>query len=454
MNCAECQEQLVSYIEHLLDDAQKERIAAHVKDCADCRAELEALQSLQNRLTANGQAALQSDFEEEVMNRIIREQNVRLKSTAQASVSLRLRRLIMKSPITKVAIAAAVIVAAVIGIHGLGGGTPAFADVVRPILEAHTVVFKVITHITGQPTTTIEGQFMDPGLGRHVLKMTDDPDEEAITIIDYLNDKGVVLLPARKMAMTIEVTNRLGELDPGKINYFQVLRDRVSAAEEDFDESVTYLGESEIDGRKVIGYRMNENGGNTTVWADVDSLLPLQIEYAMTETVGSPVTVTMMDIEFNLPLDPADFSTEIPEGYTVTTIHADASTPSENDVIEMLRISAEATGGQFPVELTLDAMGRLGQAHLESQGLEFSPDMDLDDPAMREWLQVFQQINRSLKFVRDLPKDADWHYAGTDAVYGDATTPVFWYRPENSETYRVIYADLSVADVVPQDLPQ
>ena len=54
------------------------------------------------------------------------------------------------------------------------------------------------------------------------------------------------------------------------------------------------------------------------------------------------------------------------------------------------------------------------------------------------------------EFVRHLPKQADWHYAGADATLGDAATPIFWYRPQGSETYRVIYADLSVRDVAPE----
>ncbi len=56
--------------------------------------------------------------------------------------------------------------------------------------------------------------------------------------------------------------------------------------------------------------------------------------------------------------------------------------------------------------------------------------------------------------MRNLPEDSDWHYAGADATFGDATTPVFWYRPEGSVTYRVVYADLSVLDVAAEDLPK
>ena len=46
-------------------------------------------------------------------------------------------RTIMRSPITKLAAAAAIIVVALVGIHQLGGGTVAFADVIEPILNAY-----------------------------------------------------------------------------------------------------------------------------------------------------------------------------------------------------------------------------------------------------------------------------------------------------------------------------
>ncbi|MHC4618314.1 MAG: hypothetical protein ACYTEQ_11245, partial [Planctomycetota bacterium] len=33
-------------------------------------------------------------------------------------------------------------------------------------------------------------------------------------------------------------------------------------------------------------------------------------------------------------------------------------------------------------------------------------------------------------------------------------TAIFWYRPKDSQTFRVIYGDLSVEDVAPEDLPE
>jgi len=63
-------------------------------------------------------------------------------------------------------------------------------------------------------------------------------------------------------------------------------------------------------------------------------------------------------------------------------------------------------------------------------------------------------IVRGIMFVQMLPADGDWHYAGKDVKLGDVDTAIFWYRPADSETYRVIYGDLSAKDVSPENLPK
>jgi hypothetical protein len=71
-----------------------------------------------------------------------------------------------------------------------------------------------------------------------------------------------------------------------------------------------------------------------------------------------------------------------------------------------------------------------------------------------------EQYEKSLKmtyglmFLLKMPADSNWRYAGEDVKFGDAGTAIFWYRPEGSETYRVIYGDLSVQDVTQENLPK
>ncbi|MFQ6036554.1 MAG: zf-HC2 domain-containing protein, partial [Sedimentisphaerales bacterium] len=111
MNCAEFRELLVAYVEGLLDEVKKRSVAEHAKSCASCRAELREASDLRDRLIKNGKILAQSNLENVVLERIIREQNVRLKTATKISTSLKIRRIIMKSRITKLAAAAVIAVA-------------------------------------------------------------------------------------------------------------------------------------------------------------------------------------------------------------------------------------------------------------------------------------------------------------------------------------------------------
>jgi len=63
-------------------------------------------------------------------------------------------------------------------------------------------------------------------------------------------------------------------------------------------------------------------------------------------------------------------------------------------------------------------------------------------------------MTESFPFAEALPAGSDWYYAGRDVKFGDAQKPIFWYRPAGSQTYRVIYGDLSVKGVPPEELPK
>jgi hypothetical protein len=448
-------EQLVGFALGELPGQEAAEISSHVDQCDACRDELRRLEKVLacagqlKELSADDQMCASAG--RDVLLAAEKQETQTPRGVSESRAAL-IWRLTMNSPIAKLAAAAAIVVAAVFAFHGMGTSTPAFADIVRPILTAQTAVFRVVTSSPDQPAVSMEGMYMEPGLGRHTMNFGDNAEATTIYIVDYVKGEGLVLIPARKTAMVIEFENQPEVLDPMKMNTFKALRDRILAAREGGDENVEYLGESHVSGRPTVGYRFAESGTTVTIWAERDSLLPLQIEFATEGTIGKPVTVTMMDIQFDVTLDPAEFSTEAPEGYTVHTMEADVSEPSEVDLVEMLSLWVERTG-KFPSALSIESVAEL-RASLREKGVTFDRDKGLADPAFQPMLKDFFKLNRSLKFVSGLPEDADWHYAGADVPFGDATTPIFWYRPEGSATYRVVYADLSVRDVAAEDLPQ
>ncbi len=449
MNCAECKELLVGYVEGLLEASEKQAIEQHLKDCQQCREEIEQLNGLHQRLIANGDAMSRSDLEEQVMNGIIREQKKRLSAAEKAGRALALRRLFIKSPISKLAAAAIIVVAAFVVVGPFFSPPPAFAKIVEPLLKARTAIFKMIVEADGQePKGAIEGMFMDPGRMRMTFKFDQMPGE-MVQIWDYEKGKLLTLTPNENKALVMEMENRPQTARMEEINLFAEIRELILRARRDQDESVKYLGKKQLDGVTAFCYRIEYPNREMTVWAHHKTLLPVQVEFSIPAVIGAGGAVVMTDIEFNVDLDEELFSTEPPEGYTLKTMAMDASLPTEADLVEGLRIWTGLTKGQYPAALNVKAlaedMGRLLPQVKKEQG-----DVGPSD----EQLQKLTTATRGMMFPAQLDPESDWRYAGKDVEFGDAETPIFWYRPKDSATYRVIYGDLSVKDLAPQDLPE
>ena len=347
----------------------------------------------------------------------------------------------MNSKITKLAAAAVIIVAVSVVIMQITASTSAFAEVVQPFLTAHTATFKVTVKVEGGPTQTGEGMFMEPGCMRQTSA------EGTVVITDLQQGRMVVLISPLKRAIVYEMVNI--QDDPGELNIFLEIRKRILEAKETEDESVEPLGEREIEGRNAIGYHVEKPGVDITVWADAETKIPIRLENAM-----GPATCVLSDIVFNVELDESQFCTGIPEGYTVHTLLMDCSEPSEKDLIEMFRIWSDHMDGNLPSRLDMNAsmeFVRYQRAKMKQEGREPS-DQEMMEKVM-EMQQTMMKMSRGGMFVQLLPADSNCHYAGKDVKFGDADTPIFWYRPEGSDTYRVIYGDLSVRDVALEDLP-
>ena len=153
------------------------------------------------------------------------------------------------------------------------------------------------------------------------------------------------------------------------------------------------------------------------------------------------------DIVYDHELDASLFSLDPPEGYHVTTVRK--TEPTEKEMVEWLGIRAECNDNVFP-----DDPGPLHGEQLGKIMAKFNQGKKLTAAEKRE-------MNASTQRDRDYPVKGfaekvagdSWHYAGKGVKLGDMTAIVCWYKPEDSKTYRVVYGDLSVKDIAPEDLP-
>ena len=192
------------------------------------------------------------------------------------------------------------------------------------------------------------------------------------------------------------------------------------------------LGEKDIDGRRVVGFRVNTNGTVMSLWGDPKTGLPIRAE--MTMAMFANAKMTLSDFVFNLDMDESLFSTEPPAGYTVQDMgKIDLSPAEEKDLIETFREYSQLKQSLFPDALDMRSIMQI-VAEKFVPGLAGEPN----EEQMQKMVEAQTRLQRGLMFAVVLPPDADAHYAGKGVSLGAADTPIFWYRPKDSKKYRVI----------------
>ncbi len=343
-------------------------------------------------------------------------------------------KIIMRSPVIKLATAAVIIVLVAAGIHFLAGTTESvvWADVVRPILTARTVVFNVegenvpITRVMNMGTQQVRGEVLSP----------DGKTVQAI-VIDFDASRMLQLIPSKKTAVLID----LKDVPEKPENVLEELRNIVTEIQNDPNVSVEPLGEKEIDGRIAKGFRATGPDGELTVWADPQTALPIRIEQKWRQ-----VQFVYSDFQFDIEMDESLFSMEIPEDYSeLPSGELPIESSTEQDLVESLRIWAEVIlDGVFPRDLSTQVY----QDDVNKNREKFAK------LRKEERLELAMKLGPGFIFFNLLKAENDWHYVGKNVKLGDSESPVCWYRPEGSETYRVIYGDLSIKDVAPANLPK
>ncbi|MHC4500522.1 MAG: zf-HC2 domain-containing protein [Planctomycetota bacterium] len=157
MNCAECKELLVGYIEGLLEDSQKQAVESHLETCPPCRAELAQITSLHDRLTANGNTLARTNLENKVLDRILKEQSRRVRKAEKADRQLQLWRIVMKSQIAKLTIAAVIVIGVFVGLEIFSSGKVSAAQVFAEAAKAMSNLRSV--HIKAQMRTLPHDNF-------------------------------------------------------------------------------------------------------------------------------------------------------------------------------------------------------------------------------------------------------------------------------------------------------
>lgn len=327
--------------------------------------------------------------------------------------------------------AAVVIVGGLAGVlvwltAGKGGSSVAWADVQQRIRDARTMTFTVTMRQKDMPEMVMKMMLKEPGLMRQEFTKP----AKVVNIMDISQGKMLCLIPQEKKVLRVD----LGEL-PDAIRKKHEEQNYLAEMKKLIEESESELGEKDLDGRQVKGYRLSKLGiVDMTIWVDAKTGKPVQIEMAL----FGGATAVMTELEFDAELTDDLFSLEVPEGYTLLETSIKLKVAGPEDVVELLRVWASARDGQFPQ--TFSPLGWTKDAATVMKGL-----------SEKEALKVAQTLGRVALLMQVHPKA---HYAGKGVRLGDKETAIFWFKPRDSKTYKVIYGDLRIEDVAEEDLPE
>jgi len=170
------------------------------------------------------------------------------------------------------------------------------------------------------------------------------------------------------------------------------------------------------------------------IWASAETGLPLQIDITNERLLGQgKVTIEGFEFDVDVPAPQLGMAGFMPGQWKWSL--------SEDQLVDALQGWVERHDGQFPACLTHQAW------------FYNTPDFLQDYGASREDRRKMLTLNArvlvgGILFPGQLPAGDDWTYHGNGMTFdpGDNETPICRYRPEGSETYRVIYRDLSVGD--------
>jgi outer membrane lipoprotein-sorting protein len=347
-------------------------------------------------------------------------------------------------PITKFVVAATLFVAfcGLFAWLSPGGRALAFEQVAKAVASIQSATCDMTTETRGLKNQS-KAMFRAPSLERIETKMRDEV--ISINICDMRAKKWLNLIPQLKMAIVYKMEN--APKDRPVDGSFELMRERFRKAQGHPDRGSRPLGEKEIDGVRAVGFRLDDKTGSTDIWADPDTALPIRIE---TTFLTEPrVVVVMTNFQYDVELDESLFSFDPPKGYKVREMTLDGSPPSIKDLGDMLRFGAENNDGVFPEEIG-GAKGM--QKLLKEVEAEHGQNSAEWKDAMMEYSG---KIARGSAFIMfEQPKSA-WHYQGGGVKLGDAKTAIFWYKPQDSNTYQVLYGDLRVEkDIAEADLPK
>jgi outer membrane lipoprotein-sorting protein len=388
-----------------------------------------------------------------------------------------IRRIIMKSPIMKLA-AAAVIVISIFGLTFFFAETSksiVLADVLERVEQTGAFMYRMKMTMTGAKMSGIpdgkqemEGAIVisnEYGM-KWEMNITDPNTGEQMTTEIYIIPEQKVMLslmPAQKKYMRMEFED----------DYISRMKKQNNDPREIIKQLMgceyTELGRSVIDGVEVEGFKTTDpqyamgmaEDINTTLWVDVKTWLPLLLEMDIKMNEQMSMKGVVYDYQWNIPVDADEFKPVIPDDYTAfPTDGMKMPSMNEETALEGLKFFADISG-KYPKKVDLMSLMQefevlKDKKDLTEVGKKLSEEMELltNEEQTKKVMEIMQPVQSLGMFYMMLMQDKkEPAYYGQSVGPDDAEAVLMRWKVSEGQ-YRVIFGDLSARDVSSDELTQ
>ncbi len=474
--CENIQEQISELIEGQLTAENKLAIERHISQCPACAVYLRQLQADDKLLNdfADAMRPVLSRLEKKVIDSI--------KFTpAEKQLTLTLIwRTIMKSKITKLAAAAIIIIAVVIGVHHFGGSidmtSVAWSQVAERVGNIKTCIFRGHSKISGGKLgDKVQEMEQEMYVSSEYGYRADTYVDGNISMMQYTIPSQKVMLsliPQGKQYIKMRLTDeqlmkmRLQGSDPREM--FKLYT----------SGKYTELGRSVIDGVEVEGIETTDPkvfGGqfeNCTwrAWVDIVNQFPVRIEMEMQMPVqdsndGSPTNMLMVmdNFQWGVEIAPETFEPNIPPDYKLM---AEMQMPGndEGSAVKGLQVYAEITGGKYPrrlatMDIMKDVMKAIGAKNRSNRNdpnnkLTKEEKEQLMEQTMKKAMEKYSVVMGACTFYAELVKtDKDAAYYGDRVTANEPNAVLLRWKISDGQ-YRVMYGNLTAENVSVEKLTE
>ena len=414
----------------------------------------------------------------------------RILAEAEAALSKRtfpdtkpekMRIIIMRNPIIRIAVAAVVVIACVIGLslwRTTGSGI-ALADVLARIEQVKTYRFTASVQfsekVTGEDPNkpyNVEAHYTYLASQEYGRKATYEESKS-----HYLPDKKtlIIIWPKQKKYRRQEFDDRWAEQfqdDSPDSLVKKILKYKYES-----------LGRSTIDGIEVEGFRTTDphyitdiiNRGESEIqadikiWVDVKTQLPVRydstyVSFYQKENKKKYEHFVMHDFQWDVPVDASDFEPVIPDDYTGLVIKYPAHITEETN-IQGLKVWVELLGKYPDPEIFNNLISdadlaptvlRLAEKSETPAAMRLKEESKgLTDDEISNKLVDFLMPIRGLDlfYMRLQWYKKDRAYYGKTVTPKDADKVLMRWKVSDSE-YRVIYGDLHAETVTKEKLAE